>query len=161
MSSRYTFGRSHEGIPGPELVALRLAIHRPAEVANQLEGVLFSNQLCRRAFDTLASVHSLQEAVAKADGDVARLITRMAVEEVDGELDITDVLDRLLVSAARRQLARLEVKARAGLDAGVFPELALTTAWLRKKIEEVSSLNCSQELREELLQWLMDNDKEE
>ena len=161
MSSRYTFGRSYEDISGPELVALRLAIHRPAEVANQLEGVLFSNQLCRRAFDTLASVHSLQEAVAKADGDVARLITRMAVEEVDGELDITDVLDRLLVSAARRQLARLEMKARAGLDAGVFPELALTTAWLRKKIEELSSLNCSQELREELLQWLMDNDKEE
>ncbi|MCL4314025.1 MAG: DNA primase [Actinobacteria bacterium] len=152
---------SSRDIPGPELAALRLAVHRPGEVADRLEEVLFSNQLCRRTFNALASAESLQEAVAKSDEEVARLITRIAVEEVEGGLEAADVLDRLLISAARRQLARLETRARAGLDAGAFPELASATAWLRKRIEELSSLNCSQGLREELLQWLMDNDKEE
>ena len=63
------------------LEALRLAVHRPEEVADRLEEVLFVDDLQRRAFVALAEADNLHQAVEEAPPEVADLLRRVTVEE--------------------------------------------------------------------------------
>ena len=91
-------GRPHRA----EVEALRVAIHRPEEVAERLDEVLFEEGLGRQAYLTLASAETLHDALESADPPVAALLQRLAVEDDTGEpLDLAGLglgtVDRLLV----------------------------------------------------------------
>src|SRR5205085_8670078 len=72
-----------------EVAVLRVAVHRPEEVAERLHQALFQPGVGRRAYDALANAATLHDAIASAeaadDGAVADLLQRLAVEDFDGD----------------------------------------------------------------------------
>jgi DNA primase len=112
-------------VSGPELEALRLAVHRPAEVADRLELVLFAHPLARACFEALSNATTLHEAVEAADPQAADLLQRLAVQDTDAEVD--DVVIRLAERAGQRALAALQVEMRQADPADFAP----TVGWLK------------------------------
>ena len=137
----------------PGLEALRLAVHRPGEVAARLEGFLFADPLQRQAFEVLAEAEDLHVAIEEAeeqDPNVAALLRRLVVEEPAADAD--DVIVQLVRIAARRALADLESKAR--LSPETFAELAPLTARLRHDLDDLDTPNGGVVAADRLLAWL-------
>jgi DNA primase len=142
---------------GPGVEALRLAVHRPEDVADRLEAILFFDPVQRAAFEALASSGTLHEAIERAEPAAAALLERMAVE--DTEADADEVVTRVVELAALRALADLESQARVS-DAR-FAELAPLTRWLRLKIEELREPVTGVETVSGLLPWLVESAQED
>jgi DNA primase len=136
---------------------LRLAVHRPEEVADRLEAALFSNEVQRAGFEALASSATLHEAIDRAEPGAAALLERLAVEDTDANAD--EVVTRLVELAALRALADLESEARA--SEARFLELAPLTTWLRLKIEELRQPATAVETVNGLLPWLVESVRED
>jgi DNA primase len=119
-------------VAGPELEALRLAVHRPADVADRLEPVLFAHPLARACFDALSSAATLHEAVEAADPQAADLLQRLAVQDSDAEVD--DVVARLVTRAGERAVDALQRESREE-EAADHVELATSMAWLKLTLE--------------------------
>jgi hypothetical protein len=136
---------------------LRLAVHRPEEVADRLEAVLFSNEVQRAGFEALASSATLHEAIDRADPAAAALLERLAVEDTAANAD--EVVTRLVELAALRALADLEAEALA--SEARFLELAPLTTWLRLKIEELRQPATAVETVNGLLPWLVESVQED
>ena len=133
---------------GPELEALRLAVHRRDEVVPRLHRVLFADDRFLAAFSALASAPTLHEAIADADPEAADLLQRLAVEEASA--DPADVVARLVDRATHRAVTELEADARA------MPVRALETGatvnWLKLTMAELPG----EEAAERLVAWLVD-----
>ena len=134
---------------GPELEALRLAVHRRAEVEPKLHAVLFADERNLAAFSALAAASTVHEAIAAVDPETADLLQRLAVEEVSAEVD--DVLSQLVRRAARRAVADLEADVRADPEqsAAVQP----TMAWLKHTLELLPDPDAADRLVAWLVQW--------
>ncbi|MGH9131256.1 MAG: hypothetical protein ACRDWV_06190, partial [Acidimicrobiales bacterium] len=133
-----------------ETVCLRLAVHRPADVAGRLTEILFSDPIHRAAFRGLASSATLGDAIAAAEPPVAALLARLAVEVPEEDLDVE--LPRLVGAAARRALDLLRVEARAApTRAGV---LAPVAGWLKLGIEALNEPMTAVDAAAQLLAWL-------
>ncbi len=143
--------------PGPGTEALRLAVHRPHEVADRLEEFLFADGLQRRAFGALASSATLHEAIANADPEVAALLGRLALE--DTEADAGDVVNLLLADALRRALEDLEADARRSYES--FAELAGDATWLRQALVELREAPAGSVAPPRLVAWLRGRAKEQ
>jgi DNA primase len=89
-----------------EVVALRLAVHQPEQVAGRLERELFAHPVARGAFDALASATTLSDAITACDPQTAEILHRLAVE--DGSDDADDVMVRLVEVATTRAIAELD-----------------------------------------------------
>ncbi len=142
----------------PGLEALRLAVHRPDLVVDRLEGVLFVDDLQRRAFAALAGSESLRVAVDGADEEVAALLRRLSVEEPPGpddpRVDPADpVIAQLVREAAKRALAGRQAAARAGeVD---LAHVAAETATVRRWMEDLDDPAHSREAADRLVAWLV------
>lgn len=143
-------GPTAAGRPGLE--GLRLAVHRPAEVADRLEEVLFEDPVQRAAFRALAASATLHQAITEAEPEVAGLLTRLAVEQT--EVDADDVIRQLVRASAERALTELQAGARAGEES--FAELAARVAWLRLGIEALTDPQASPDVTASLLTWLVE-----
>ena len=121
-------------LSGPELEALRLAVHRPEEVASRLETALFSHALARSAFHALTRAVTLHEAIEGADPQTADLLQRLAVEDSEAEPD--DVMVRLVERAGQRELRDLQSEMREAPPAEQA-EVAPQVAWLKLALEEL------------------------
>jgi DNA primase len=99
----------------PGLEALRLAIHRPEEVGDRLEPVLFSDPTQRAAFTALMDADDLGEAIDAAPGRVQALLVRLTVEEPRSDPD--EVVVQLVRDTVRRELPLLAVEARTSTSA--------------------------------------------
>ena len=97
-------------VAGPELEALRLAVHRPEAVAERLELVLFAHPLARACFEALSGATTLHGAIEAADPQAADLLQRLVVE--DTEADIDDVMVRLVERAGQRALREVQAEMR-------------------------------------------------
>jgi hypothetical protein len=135
---------------GPEVEALRLAVHRPDEVAHRLEGVLFADDVHLAAFDALCAAATLDEAIESAHPDAAALLQRLAVEEADADPD--DVVRLLVANAAQRRLAALQAEARGSDDPTAY---APTIAWLKLTSEQLWDDATSVGAAEQLVAWLV------
>ncbi|MDP9071666.1 MAG: DNA primase [Actinomycetota bacterium] len=134
---------------GPELEALRLAVHRPGDVADRIEDVLFADELHLAAFRALASSRTLHEAIERADPAAAALLQRLAVE--DAYADADDVMARLAREAGLRALAQLQAEARSSEDQAVA--LSPTVGWLKLTLEQLPDVEASKRLVAWLVQW--------
>ncbi|HEV3401804.1 MAG TPA: DNA primase [Acidimicrobiales bacterium] len=134
---------------GPEVEALRLAVHQPEQMAGRLHEALFEDDVVLSAWRALASTSSVHEAIAAADPSAAALLQRLAVEETDTEAD--DVLARLADEAGQRALARLEAAARNDDDPGRYGPL---TTWLKLVIEELREPATRVDATDRLVRWL-------
>jgi DNA primase len=141
---------------GPEVEALKLAVHRPDEVAHRLDEVLFDDELHLAAYRALASAQSLHEAIAVADPGAADLLQRLAVEEPDTEVD--DVVARLVQEAARRAVSGLEAESRGSDDS--FLELAPVIGWVKLAVEELDEPGTRADAANRLVAWLAERAEE-
>lgn len=136
---------------GPEIEALRLAVHRPAEVAARLEGVLFADDVHLDAFEALCRASTLGDAIAIARPEAAALIQRLAVEEAP-DVESDDVVRRLVHAAGMRALAELRAESRAK-DAPV--EIARAMEWLKLTTERLLDASAGTDAAEQLVAWLV------
>ena len=129
-----------------EVAVLRVAVHRPAAVAEQPQQALFQPGVGRRAYDALASAATLHDAIASAeaadDGAVADLLQRLAVEDFEGDPDVH--VRALVDAAARRTLGRLEAEGRT-----------TEIAWVKQAIEELGESATAPEATARLVPWLV------
>ena len=105
--------------PGPGLEALKLAVHRPEDVADRVHAVLFADPVQRQAFVALLENDSVHEAVESASPEVASLLRRVIVEEPrsdDPELgrQVDSVVSVLLRTAAKRAPGRRRDRVAGG-----------------------------------------------
>jgi DNA primase len=119
-------------VGGPELEALRLAVHHPEQVADRLELVLFAHPLARACFEALSTATTLHDAIAAADPQAADLLQRLAVENTDAEVD--DVMRRVVERAGQRAIRQLEVDMRQA-DAVDQAAYVPTVTWLKLTLE--------------------------
>lgn len=142
--------RARGAATGPELEALRLAVHRPETVADRLEVVFFDDDLCLAAYGALAASATLHDAIARADPDVADLLQRVAVEDTEEEPD--DVIVRLIERAGSRALADLERRARR---APAPEDYGPVIGWLKLALEDVRNDQRGRDAQARLVPWLV------
>jgi DNA primase len=148
-------------VTGPELEALRLAVHHPEDVASRLEPVLFAHPLGRAAFDALLGATTLHAAIEAADPQAADLLQRLAIEEPTTEAD--DVMTRLVERAGHRALRQLEAEMRQAAPSDQ-PGFAPTVAWLKLALETVRTDEAvgrvaAMEAEQRLVVWLVARDE--
>jgi DNA primase len=144
--------RAPARVSPPETEALKVAIHKPEEVAGKLHEVLFRDQAHHDAFLALAAGHPLLETIEEAPPEAADLLRRLAVEESDADAD--DVLAGLVRVAADAALARLPKTL----------ESSATIGWLKQTREHLQDEELRSEATVALVAWLAqqaDDDTEE
>jgi hypothetical protein len=148
---------------GPGLDALKLAVHRPEEIAGRIHEVLFVDEVQRQAFCALVEHDSLHDAIAASSPDVAALLRRATVDEPvvgDPNLDPVDSVVTVLVrSAVRRALGNVEIEARS-LD-GSWQTNAAETTQVRLWLEELDEPASGRAAFERLVAWLSEKEKNE
>ncbi len=137
----------------PEAEALRLAIARADEIRPWLGEALFTEEPYLLAYRALVGAPDFWSAVAATDPATGDLLQRLAVEQASADVD--DVVNLLLLRAARAALGSLEARVTAVADdpAAVAATLA-ESARLRLWIEELRSGEPAIETVEQLLGWL-------
>jgi DNA primase len=144
-------GSSNEPRPsGPEWEALRLLVHRPEAIALRLRPIFFDEELSARAYLALEAFPSLHDAIAGADPDVADLLSRLAVE--DGDDDVDEVVIRLIERAGRRALTDLERDARS---APRPEDYSAAIGWLKHALEGLRGGQSGQDGETLLVAWLV------
>ncbi len=146
--------------PGPGLEALKLAVHRPDDVADRVHAVLFVDPVQRQAFVALLENDSVPEAVETASPEVANLLRRVIVEEpLTGDPELGDPVDSvvavLLHAATRRALTEIEVESRAGGDASRDAETRQVRHWLA----QLDDLGAGRDAADRLVGWLAERDR--
>jgi hypothetical protein len=135
---------------GPELEALRLAVHRPESVVDRLQPVLFDDDLCLAAYRALAAASTLHDAIAGADPEVADLLQRVAVEDTDEDVD--DVIIRLIERAGARAIRELELDARGS---AVPEDYGRVIGWLKLALEDLRNGQTCRDAEARLVPWLV------
>ncbi|HWG73339.1 MAG TPA: DNA primase [Acidimicrobiales bacterium] len=125
-------GATSASVAPAELEGLRLALHRPDEVADRLDEALFGHPVARSAFRALVDATTLHQAMDGADAATAALLQRLVVEEAEAEAD--DVLVRLVERAGARALATLQADSRRAADPS---SLVPTIAWIKLALEDL------------------------
>ncbi len=157
-----------DGVPraalgGPELEALRLAVHHPAAVADRLEMVLFAHPVARAGFEALSASTTLHDAIEASDPQAADLLQRLVVEDTDADVD--EVMVRLVERAGQRTLAGLQAEMRQAEpedQAGFVP----TVSWLKLTLEMLRAEQSAEraaalEAEHGLVGWLVARDEAE
>jgi DNA primase len=157
-ASRPADQESPVALSGPELEALRLCIHRRAEVVDRLEPPLFAHALARHAFAVVRSTPDVHEAIEAADPQLADLLQRLAVEESDADPD--DVAIRLVERAVHAELRELQSEMRQ-LAPDAQAAYAPTVAWLKMGLErmrddDIDHRDAALEAEQMLVAWLVE-----
>jgi len=139
----------------PETEALRLAIHRPEDVAPWLHEVLFDGERHAAVYRALASAATLHDALESADPGAAELLLRLAVEESDAEP--IDVIVRLLQEATTRELRMLDAEVR---HAEEFASYSRASADVKMALERLREPETRTGAAEQLLAWLVARSEE-
>jgi DNA primase len=149
---------------GPGLEALKLAVHRPGDVADRLQPVLFADPLQREAFTALLEHDSLHDAITSASPDVAALLRRITVEEpLVGDPTFGDPVDLvvrvLLHDAVRRALVDVAQSSRGRGES--WQEGAAIAAQVRHWLDELEDPGSVRAAADRLVAWLMQREPTE
>lgn len=136
---------------GPELAALRLAVHQPADVPPWVDGTLFADDVHLDAFEALCSADTLVDAIERARPDAATLLQRLAVDDPP-PADPNDIVRRLVHAAGLRMLSDLQRTVRAD-DA--TDEMRRHLQTLKQLTERVLEPSTGTEAAEQLVAWLV------
>jgi DNA primase len=147
--------------PGPGLEALKLAVHRPEEVADRVHAVMFTDAAQRQAFTALLEHDSVQEAVESSEPEVAIVLRRVVVEEpVHGDPELGDPVDSvvtvLLREATRRALSEMEIESRTGGD--TWRSRAAETAQVRLWLDQLGESGSGRDAADRLVAWLVERE---
>jgi DNA primase len=135
--------------------ALRLLVHRRVEIIDRLESVLFASDARRDAYEALVAATDLHCAIADASPDTAALLTRLAVDEPDGDPDQAIVdLSRYATSRVLDQLRREAASVREPQDLREYSEVI---DWLRHRLAELDDSEERASAAALLVAWLAEN----
>ncbi len=135
--------------------ALKLLVHRRDDIVDRLDRVLFASTVRRRAFDTLVETSDIREAIAAAEPDLANLLSRLAVEEPDGDPDQAVVdLSRYATGRVLDQLRREAAGVREPEDLRSYAEVI---DWLRHRLAELDDGEERTSAAALLVAWLAEN----
>ena len=155
---RVAAGPGSNGVPARrpgravvEIDALRLAVHRPEDVADRLDEQLFTDPVHQAALRALSDSSTLREAIERAEPEAAALLQRLAVEDASGD-DADETVATLARIAAGREVTRLESEMRVSDDR--FAEVAQSLGWLKLNIEALSRPEERVEACRRLVAWL-------
>jgi DNA primase len=140
---------------GPELNALRLAIARPAEMADRLAESMFVEELHAAAFRALLSAATLHEAIENADPGASALLQRLAVEDTDAEPE--DVVALLLERITHRAITDLELASR---NTENIEDASALMSWLKLTREQLFDPATRVDASERLVAWLAEHREE-
>jgi hypothetical protein len=148
---------------GPGLEALKLAVHRPEDVADRVHAVLFADAVQREAFTALLEHDSVHDAVESASPEVASLLRRVTVEEpLAGDPELGDpvesVVTVLLRARVRRALTDIEVRSRSEVP---WQERAAETAQVRLWLDELDDSDTWRDASDRLVAWLAERERGE
>jgi DNA primase len=146
---RHVAPRRNDRRDGPELEALRLAIHRREEIIDQLDPWLFDDPDIDAAIAALRAHDDVRSALDDGDPIAADLLQRAAQEESDA--DPGDVVSLLVMRAAQRAVQGFEADARQSDDHLQYSEII---GWLSTRIMEMRDEHAASEARRALLDWL-------
>ncbi len=132
----------------PQLEALRLLAHRPADLVDQIDECLFDDDLHVTAYRVLAAGTDLHEAIGQVDPATADLLQQLAVQE--SEAEPSDVATRLVEEATRRAIAEVEADARGAAD---LADYVPTLRWLKERQLELRDPHAQSGAVEQLLAW--------
>ncbi|MGH9058087.1 MAG: toprim domain-containing protein, partial [Acidimicrobiales bacterium] len=142
-------------VTGTELEALRLAVHRPDEIADRLEPVLLAHPLSLAVYQALAGSDTLHQAIDAADPQAADLLQRLAVEAP--EVGTDDVMVRLVERAGDRAVRELQAEMRQAADPAAYGP---TMAWLKLALETIRDADGgsagTRDAEVGLVRWLVD-----
>ena len=142
--------RARPAVALVEVDALRLAVHRPEEVADRLEEQLFTDPVHQAALRALLGASTLHEAIDAAEPEPAALLQRLAVEDAtEDDVDVTTA--DLARAAAGREVARLASMKVSEEDLG---EVARRNGWLKLQMEALSDPQERVEACRRLVAWL-------
>jgi DNA primase len=147
--------------PGPGLEALKLAVHRPEDVADRVHPVLFADAVQREAFTALLEHDSVQDAVESSAPEVGIVLRRVVVEEpMAGDPELGDAVDSvilvLLRSATRRALAEIEIESRSGGGGDTWKSRAVESAQVRLWLDQLEESESGRDAADRLVAWLVD-----
>ena len=135
----------------PEIEALRLLVSSPDLIAGQLDERLFADEVNLEAYRAISLSPDLHDAVEATDEAAADLLSRLAVEGTEAEVD--DVMARLVEEAALREHALMQIDLGTA-DEQVVIDQAGEMAWIKLRIEEVHEPETSAAAVGQLLDWL-------
>lgn len=160
-------------IPRVEEAALRLAIHRPEEVAALFDSILpdgiptaenlaeasaigieealFEDTIARAAFRALIEAPTLHDAIQAAEPEASELLSRLAVDE--GEGVAADEFVRLIDRSANRWIRTLDGQARSTADGFVL--FGPSLAWLKLEVERLRQSESERDAATSILNWLL------
>jgi DNA primase len=102
-----------------ELEALRLLIHRRADIADRLDAVLFADPVARSAYVALDANPDVQDAAVTVEGPPQHLLYRLAQEQAGEGPTAIDVAALLVKDA----LDRMQVEVRRTDDIALMHEI--------------------------------------
>lgn len=153
----------NDAVQRVEMEALRIAVHRPEDVAafldqvlpqagaTGIEEILFEDSSARAAFRSLIEAPTLHDAITSAEPEASELLSRLVVEE--GEGVAADEFVRLIDRAANRWMRELEVQARSTADG--FVEFGPSIAWLKLAVERLRQSETSTEAATAIVDWML------
>ena len=135
-----------------EAELVRMLIHRPDELGGRVCRHLFAASGTLRAFEVVSSgddwIHRLDEEPEQ----VAGLLRRLAVDEVDEESDPLEELGWVVGDTAGRIMR--DVKSAAVVDMSRYRELQPLVQWTKLRTEELVDATARVAAIDALLAWL-------
>jgi DNA primase len=135
--------------------ALRLVVHERDAILHRLAPVLFASPRRRIAFELLRDEKELHAAIDAAPETVRDLLTRLAVEEPDGDPD--HAVADLARYAAVREVDALRADAAAVRAPNDLRSIVECIDWLRHRLEELDDPDTRDQASGQLIAWLADH----
>jgi DNA primase len=135
--------------------ALRLLVHQRDSIVDRLAPVLFASVQRREAFELLRDEKELHAALAAAGGDVGILLTRLAVEQPDGDPD--RAIADLARYAADREVDRLRSHAGGTRSPDELRAVVDVIDWLRHRVHELDRTDTRNHAAALLVAWLAEH----
>jgi hypothetical protein len=147
--------------PGPGLEALKLAVHRPEDVAERVHPVLFGDAVQRDAYRALLEHDSVHDAVEASTPEVAIVLRRVVVEEpLAGDPELGDPVDSVVAGLVRgatmRALADMEIESRTAGDD--WRSQAAETAQVRIWLDQLEVSAAGRDVAVRLVAWLAERE---
>jgi len=144
----------HHQVDRRELDALRFAVHQPVLMSGRLDVVLFADPLARSAFETLTA-WPWHECIEHASPEVAALLQRLAVEELDESAPVDEVATRVVVNLVEASSQRLLASMLRREDPRSSEVKALLDALSNERAAE--HWDAAENAAEQLVAWNVDD----
>jgi len=158
-----TSGRKTAKGPISGEIALLFAVHHPDLMAGELTETLFTDDLQKRVFLTLADSDSLMDAIENSAEDVQDYLYRLSTKDLPDGADVNDTLSSLCALAVETEIREILAETRITEDTDLLEQASREITFAKTKLEVIRSAQADGVYRSsaitargELVDWLCD-----